>query len=69
MGWCSGSELAEEVWVLVKKYIDPKDYKHVSHCMLSLFENHDADAFDNEMEIIKDSGLAKKWEEEEDDEE
>lgn len=43
MGWNSGSEIAERVWKVAKKYIKAKDYKAVSKKIYEIFEEYDAD--------------------------
>jgi hypothetical protein len=43
MGWSSGSQLADDVYELVSKYIPEEDKKKVAKKMYDLFCNHDAD--------------------------
>lgn len=43
MGWSEGSEIAERVWKVIKKYIKAKDYKVVSKKIYEIFEEYDAD--------------------------
>lgn len=56
MGWATGSEIAEEVWKVVKDAVPSQNRQYVADKLLEIFENHDADAFDSDMEIVKDAG-------------
>lgn len=31
MGWNTGSILADELWYMIKKYVNKKDHRHVAH--------------------------------------
>ena len=45
MGWCSGSEIAEQLWKKVEKYI-PKDLKYeVAKTIYDVFCDQDADCW------------------------
>ncbi len=55
MGWSSGSELADEVWALVEKYIPSKNKSAVAKKIVSAFEDHDADDWDREGPLMMDA--------------
>jgi hypothetical protein len=46
MGWCSGSELAEEVWDKIQDFIPKVKRKKVARELVELFNNHDADCWE-----------------------
>jgi putative lipoic acid-binding regulatory protein len=48
MGWASGSELADDVWKVVKKYIPKDKKKEVAIKIVDLFQDYDADAWEND---------------------
>jgi len=58
MGWSRGSELAGEVWDLVRAYIPEKKRKEVSGKIMDMFEDADADDFSDDMQIVQDAGRA-----------
>jgi hypothetical protein len=58
MGWASGSEIAEEVWGIVRAFVPVRKRKEVAQEIIEVFENEDADAFEDEMLICQDAGYA-----------
>ncbi len=46
MGWAGGSQLADEVWNIVSKYIPAKDRPAVAHALCAQFQNEDCDTMD-----------------------
>jgi hypothetical protein len=57
MGWCSGSNLAEDLWKEIREFIPPIKRKDVAKKIYDLFCNMDADCFDESMELIKDANI------------
>lgn len=57
MGWGSGSELAEEVWSIVKPYIPPAERRQVAKDIVSAFEDQDCDTLQEAEELWQDAGL------------
>jgi hypothetical protein len=57
MGWCSGTELAIDVWNLVRKYIPSKDKKKIAFKIYDLFCDYDADCWDGDSQLEKDAGI------------
>jgi hypothetical protein len=53
MGWCEGSQLAEEVWEAVKPHIAKEHRCHMARKLLKMFEDHDADDFNDDMDIMQ----------------
>lgn len=47
MGWCSGSQLANEVWDEVKAFIPDEKQKDVAKEIVDIFSNHDADCWED----------------------
>jgi hypothetical protein len=43
VGWSAGSELADDVWSLVREFIPPSARKRVAREVIGKFEDHDAD--------------------------
>lgn len=43
MGWASGSELAEQLWLKVRKYLEPSERKAIARHFIESFENFDCD--------------------------
>jgi hypothetical protein len=67
MGWASGSELAEEVWELVREYIPKRKREQVAKDLVNIFEDHDCDTMEEAELLMEDAGLDDP--EDEDDEE
>jgi hypothetical protein len=53
MGWCSGTQLAEDVFKRIRRYVDLKDLPKVADILYEEFEKHDADCWEDDMPIIK----------------
>jgi hypothetical protein len=58
MGWSGGSEIAAEVWDLVKDFIPPKKRKRVAKQIVSLFEDQDCDTMYEAEDLMEAAGLA-----------
>lgn len=56
MGWCSGSLIAEDLWNEIKDDIEPRRRRHVALRIVKIFSDEDADCWDDDMNVIKDSG-------------
>ena len=56
MGWASGSELAEEIWDIVKKYIPKNKKKKVAKQLVEAFEDRDCDTMCEAEELFKVAG-------------
>ena len=67
MGWASGSELAEDVWTLVRKYIPKNALKQVASKLIDLFENRDCDTIEECEQLCQDA-KRRTWRDEEDEE-
>ena len=66
MGWASGSLIAEEVWGIVREYNPPTKRKQTAREIIEVFENEDADAFEDEQLIMQDAEYPENEELEED---
>jgi hypothetical protein len=64
MGWASGSQLAEDVWRVVRPLISVKKRKKAAASIISLFEDHDCDTLYEAEELVADSGLPEYVQEE-----
>ena len=51
MGWASGSEIAEELWDVVREYIPEDSRKSVASRVVSIFEDRDCDTIE-EAELL-----------------
>jgi hypothetical protein len=67
MGWASGSELAEDIWTLVRKYIPKRVRKRVARKLIDLFENRDCDTIDECEQLCQDAER-RTWRDGEDEE-
>ena len=57
MGWASGSELAEDVWKVVRKLIEDKRARmKAARQIIELFEDHDCDTIDEAEQLCRDAG-------------
>ncbi|MCX6035002.1 MAG: hypothetical protein NTV38_08505 [Chloroflexi bacterium] len=57
MGWASGSQLAEDVWDVVRPAIPQKNRQELAVKIIRLFEDHDCDTLDEAQSLIKDADL------------
>lgn len=55
MGWCSGSNLADEIYNKIRKYIPKDKRKEIATMIYNMFCDQDADCWESDMKIIKDS--------------
>jgi hypothetical protein len=57
MGWASGSQLAEDVWDLVRHYIPPGELRaKTARRIVDLFERMDCDTIDEAQHLCEDAG-------------
>ena len=63
MGWASGSELAENLWAIVKKHIPKNKHKVVAEALIQEFENADCDTM-HETSLWVAACRPNEWEEE-----
>ena len=47
MGWGAGSEVADEVWKLVKKFIPKEQKQKIAKKIINIMENQDCDTMDD----------------------
>jgi hypothetical protein len=59
MGWGRGSQLAEEVWDIVRHHIPFHSRKHLAGMIIDAFEEYDADTMDEAEQLWKDS--ERRW--------
>lgn len=55
MGWAAGSEIAEEVWGIVREYIPAHKRRIIAKDIIEIFEDEDADAWDGTSLIEEDA--------------
>lgn len=65
MGWASGSELAEDLWNTIERYIPTQQKKRVATKIIDLFEMQDCDTIDEAEKLCKAAGRKPEWEDEE----
>lgn len=46
MGWCSGSEIAQELWEEIKDELTAKQKKIIKAKIIKVFENNDCDTME-----------------------
>lgn len=56
MGWCSGSELAQNVWELVREFIPAAERKRVAKNFIECFEDFDCDTMQEAEQLYTDAG-------------
>lgn len=47
MGWCSGAEVADDVWEVVKEHIPKEKRQKVAKALVDVFESHDCDCMED----------------------
>ncbi len=52
MGWCSGSQLAEELWEEIKKHIPKKKRQKLAKKIYDMFCDLDADCWDQQSDSL-----------------
>lgn len=57
MGWASGSELAEEIWVIVSKHIPKQNQKRVAQKIITAFEERDCDTIYECYDLVEAAGI------------
>lgn len=55
MGWASGSELAENVWLLVREYVPEGKRPRVAKQLIEAFRDHDWDTVDEAETLAADA--------------
>lgn len=65
MGWAGGSGMAADVWKLVRSHIPESKRKRIAKKLVDIFENEDCDTMDEAELLMKDAGLANRWDEDE----
>ena len=55
MGWCTGSYLAEDLWNTIRGYIPEDKRKDIARNIIEIFNEQDADCWDDDMNIVKDA--------------
>lgn len=57
MGWARGSEIAEDLWKILRLYIAPKNQRSVAKNIIKLFEAHDCDTMEECEDLFKAAGI------------
>jgi hypothetical protein len=57
MGWTRGSEIANDVWEAVGKYVPDEHKRDVARELVDIFESHDCDTMDEAEALMKDAKL------------
>ena len=57
MGWASGSQLAEDVWDVVRPAIPQRNRRELAVKIIRLFEDHDCDTLDEAQSLVEDADL------------
>jgi predicted secreted protein len=60
MGWNSGSEIAQDIWNMVAKYIPEYKKKELAIKFINYFEAQDCDVMD-ETDLWDIAGLERDW--------
>ena len=55
MGWAGGSSLANDIWVLVRKFVPESQRSQVARLIIDRFKDEDADDWDYDDVIMLDS--------------
>lgn len=55
MGWASGSELAESVWLLIREYVPEEKRPRVAKQLIEAFRDHDWDTVDEAETLAADA--------------
>ncbi len=61
MGWSGGSEMAEDIWNMFRKYVPEKSRKRCAKKLVDIFETQDCDTMDEAARLMKDAGLENRW--------
>lgn len=56
MGWAGGSQIAGDVWKLVRFYIPRKERERIANQIVDIFEQHDCDTMDEAEQLMADAG-------------
>jgi hypothetical protein len=57
MGWCSGSYIAQDLYKYIKKYIPKEHQKKVAIQIFNMFSDADADDWNKDSDLLKDSEI------------
>lgn len=55
MGWASGSELADNLWFMLRKYVPADKRKDVARKFIAHFEDYDCDTMHECEWLMKDA--------------
>lgn len=58
MGWSSGSQLAEDIWNEVSKYIPKVKKKKVARKIVNYFESMDCDTMEDCEQLMRDAKIS-----------
>lgn len=61
MGWAGGSEVASDVWKLVRPHIPAAKRRAVAKKLIKVFENQDCDTMEEAELLWKDAGMPNPW--------
>lgn len=64
MGWASGSELAEEFWELVERFIPPRQKRRIAKRIIDMMEHRDCDTIDEAQDLCLAAGRVNEDEDE-----
>lgn len=59
MGWANGIFLADRTWQLVRKYVPEEHRRETAREIIKLFEDQDADDYEDDLLLVTDAGL--RW--------
>ena len=57
MGWCSGTELAIEVWNIIGEFVPKNKRKKIAKKIYNLFCDYDADCWDGDSQLERDAQI------------
>jgi hypothetical protein len=57
MGWSSGSMLANDLWLALRKYIAPDKREMIARRVVDLFETYDCDTLSEAEVLMRDAQL------------
>lgn len=57
MGWASGSEIATEIWRLVREHIPKDERRRIAIDLVHIFEDQDCDTMHEAYQLMSDAGM------------
>lgn len=57
MGWAEGSELADEMWKIIRPLTGPANKKRIAKKVVALFEDQDCDTMYECKKLCADAGI------------